>query len=656
MDSAEEKIFHNSKQLLDACIEKVNENQSGLVGGNVALYPTLIVMLGEKSKTYTKYVKDTLDDNWNNSRYLKYVYLEKNGDDWCSYILANNDRKKDIVWEHIDKNTEEVIRKAVIDMLEEDEKIFHDKASVKMEFIMDASEEEGQAYYDLYLKMNHGLQNATLKTFYLMMDQNPLDGKNLASEKMLKYLLKQKQEFKDVCGTTYILSNYLASGAFLGKHTIWQNYRLVADIILLGGNRESNREYVGNLYNGIKTASYVLLKKPTDEIVFTSLCNLIENMKQQEEEHYSVEISEQVIRERLGMTGTQEFSQMEDIFKEKIVRRLPCAGDLQYLPIRSEKAFKELQKMSHVTDAAANSCTMGVWSLFVQKKYIEKVKQYLANDDEIKFITDQVRQMLYTGFSFFEILNMIPKKELLKQMLQEEVKFKGIREGMDYKEQLHQRAVYECKKIFYSTVKQIFVSEFETMMKQAEEYEELYDDCVRELSQEKMILSDENVSIEGCYAEEVKRYVQKHQDINTTKSAFPHVFDIRLKKEGLLFNFWKTFLDLIQEAIYEYDFEKELNFRMGNMTEEQRQIYVRDKLQTNLDGSIRARSLINIWTKSCSFYLVNNRADYAKNLANLDGNGRDFMLFNLNRTDCIEQIEIYNITNPEGLLVSSGET
>ena len=73
MDFVEEKKFQNSKELLDACIEKVNENQNGLVGGNVALYPTIIIMLGEKSKAYTKYVKETLDDNWNNSRFLKYV-------------------------------------------------------------------------------------------------------------------------------------------------------------------------------------------------------------------------------------------------------------------------------------------------------------------------------------------------------------------------------------------------------------------------------------------------------------------------------------------------------------------------------------------------------------------------------------------------------
>ena len=95
MNIAEEKKFQSSKELLDACIEKVNENQSGLVGGNMALYPTLIVMLGERSKVYTKYIKDTLDDNWNNSRFLKYVCFQKDGADWNSYVLINNDNVLD---------------------------------------------------------------------------------------------------------------------------------------------------------------------------------------------------------------------------------------------------------------------------------------------------------------------------------------------------------------------------------------------------------------------------------------------------------------------------------------------------------------------------------------------------------------------------------
>ena len=654
MDFVEEKKFQNSKELLDACIEKVNENQNGLVGGNVALYPTIIIMLGEKSKAYTKYVKETLDDNWNNSRFLKYVCFEKNDGGWSSYVLTENDRRKDIIWQHTDQTTEVVFSKSIIEMLGK-EKIFQDRSFIKMDFIMDATEQNGIDYYNLYLEMKHGLQNAELKTFYLMMNQDPNDGKKSTSEKMLKVLLQKQKEMKGKFGTTYILSNFLASGGCLEENEIWKNYRLVADIILLGGNKASDRGYISNLYNGIKTASYVLLKKPTDEIVFTSLFNLIEKMKKCEKERYSMELSEQAIRERLGINGRQEILQLETVFKEKIVRKLPSSDDLQYLPVRSEKTLKELQKMMSVTEQAADSCTMGVWSLFVQKKYMDKVKLYLINDDEIEFISNKIKEMLYTNFSYFEILKMIPKKELLKQMLMEELKFKGVTESMDYKEQLHERAVYECKKYFYTTVKTILIDEFERMLNQAEDYEKLYHACFMELSQEKMIISSENNSIEIFYAEEVNKYVQKHQDINTMKSAFPMVFDILLTKEGLLSSFWKAFLDLIQEEIYECDFEKELNFRMGNMTEEQRQVYVRDKLQANLEDNIRLRSFMNVWTKSCRFYLINNRANYAKNLANLDGNGREFMLFNLNRTDCIEQIEIYNITNPEGLLIHSGE-
>ncbi len=53
--------------------------------------------------------------------------------------------------------------------------------------------------------------------------------------------------------------------------------------------------------------------------------------------------------------------------------------------------------------------------------------------------------------------------------------------------------------------------------------------------------------------------------------------------------------------------------------------------------------------KTSCFYMVNEKAEYAKNLKNAEGNDRDYLLFNLNRTDCIEQIEIYDILSPEDI-------
>ena len=79
---AENKVFHNGRELLESCVERLGENQSGDVGGNVALHPTLVVMLGEKSRQYTKHIKSTLDDNWNNSGFLQYVGIARSGN--CS--------------------------------------------------------------------------------------------------------------------------------------------------------------------------------------------------------------------------------------------------------------------------------------------------------------------------------------------------------------------------------------------------------------------------------------------------------------------------------------------------------------------------------------------------------------------------------------------
>ena len=58
---AEKKVLHNGRELLESCTIGLNENQSGEMGGNVALYPTVVVMLGERCKAYTKFIKDTLE-------------------------------------------------------------------------------------------------------------------------------------------------------------------------------------------------------------------------------------------------------------------------------------------------------------------------------------------------------------------------------------------------------------------------------------------------------------------------------------------------------------------------------------------------------------------------------------------------------------------
>ena len=81
-------IFHDGKHLLESCISRLNENQCGETGGNVALHPTVLVLLGNKSRCNTKYVKSTLDDNWNNARFLQYLNVVKTDSGWQCFRLA----------------------------------------------------------------------------------------------------------------------------------------------------------------------------------------------------------------------------------------------------------------------------------------------------------------------------------------------------------------------------------------------------------------------------------------------------------------------------------------------------------------------------------------------------------------------------------------
>lgn len=650
---AEKKVLHNGRELLESCTVALNENQSGEMGGNVAMHPTVVIILGERCKAYTKFIKDTLDDNWNNSGFLQYVGIERNGDGWSCAMLTDVEEKRTIQWSCVEGEPTEVVSRVIVKMLEEDDKIFRDKSRIKMEFVMDAVEEDGAAYYDFYLGLKNGLHSEDLKTFFLMLDQKPEENKSGKSARMLHYVVENRTKPGVDGGTTYLLSNYLDNGSILGENKIWQNYRLLADIILLGGTRANAAEsgYVTNLYNGVKTASYALVPKPTDEIAAVALQALMREMYEQEKERHSKELTDKEIRERLGMKVTGGFAFAEEIFKEKIIMHLPTAEELKFLPFRSEKELREMQKAERISDKMADACTMGVWPLVQQEKFVDVAERFLEDEEEMEMLRRKIQELLYNAFSLFEARNMMPRRDLIRTMLQEDLNSEGEGARADYTEKLHRRAVYQCRKYFYEKVKQILAEEFDRMLDEARRYEELYVRCEREVQQGRIMAEDNDVSIERTYTNEVKLYVNNRQKINSGEPAFPEVFNPRLEQEGLLDAIRNAFMKMIGEEIYRYDFERELDFRMNNMTDMNREIYVAQELQKALEGSIRLKdqSMNNVGLKMSCFYMINRSADYARQLANQEGHGKEFMLFNLNRTDCIEQIEIYNITQPEKL-------
>lgn len=643
MWDTDKKSFQNGNDLLENCIRKLNEGQHGKTGGNVALYPTVIIFMGKKSRSHVRYIKNTLDDNWNNARFLQYLNVYRDGNEWKCISLAETKEYDKCVWQ--DESCAEefgnLLNGSIVRLLETDAKIFADRTRVKLEFVLNATEQGNIKYYELYRDINSSLHTNDLKTLYLMIDQKPAEKRAQNSDAVLQHIIADQQR-KQL--TIYLISNYLESGIMLSEQKIWQNYRLVANIILLGGNRTGVSIYADNLYNGIKTVSYALVTKPTDEIAAISLQALLSDVYEAEKEASNLDLGEKEIRQKLEMDDYNGMKIAEEIFQKEIAGSFPGKEALLYLPFESEHAYKETVKADKITVKGLDMVTMGAASSYIEQHYIEKVTRFVeSEEDEVR---GQVRRKLKDAFRYFEMRKLDKMHSELTNIIMTEYHFSGSGKD-DFTGVVHKAAIYAAKKVFYEKIKKIMVEEVEKLLDASLQFEKTYRECEEEVRKERIITGDESESVEKVYKNIVKDFIQ---DRYSKESGFQEIFSVDADKNSLLEALWKAFLDLIQNEIYGYDFEREVDSRIDRMNDEERHIFVARELKKKLDGSIRLKNPIKVsMLKTSCFYMVNEKAEYARNLKNAEGNDRDYLLFNLNRTDCIEQIELYDILSPEDI-------
>lgn len=646
MRETEEKqqSFRNGKELLEHCVRTLNANQRGEAGGNVALYPVLVIMLGEKCAEHVNYIKRTLDDNWNNARFLKYLKVVKQGDTWQASQIKSSEDYEQCEWESETAEFREAMNKAVVEMLEADEKIFLERNSVKMEYVLDATEEDGREYYDLFQSTQNELYTGELKTLYLMLDQRPKDGNVSKSDELLQYI---KTKRKDNAETVYLLSNFLKAGSMLGEKRLFENYRLIADIILLGGNKGGAASFKTNLYNGIKTVSYALVTKPTDEIAEVTLQELLEQIYEEDKKAFSGKMTEKEIRERIEIDHNNGMEMGEDIFRGELENQFPDRNSFCYLPFRSEKEGKAALGDAGISERELNAITYGAYGSFVRKYFEEPVEKLFAQEEKLEEYRIRIKTHIGEKFGYFELLDLDQQRDVLQRILGEEYLTSGVGKYADFQGILFQRAVFESRKTFYGKIKQLYWEELEKQIDAAKRMEEYYQECLKEIQREMIVTGEESESVKKTYADLVKEYVSSHRRVNERKTAFPEIFRAENTKEELLSAFWNAFRDMIRMEAYSYDFEREVDFRMKNTNEIGRNQLVTQELKKQLEGSIRLKNIIDLaMVKVSCYYLISENAKYASNLRQSDSNGRDYTLFGLNRTDSIEQMEIYNISNP----------
>ena len=620
------------------------------------LYTVLVNMLGEKClvhinfffffwEDHVKYFKRSLDDNWINARFLKYLKVVKQGDTWQASLIDSSEDYEQCEWESETAEFQEAMNKAVVEMLEADEKIFLERNFVKMEYVLDATEEEGREYYDLFQITQNELYTGELKTLYLMLDQRPKDGNVRKSDELLQYI---KAKRKDNAETIYLLSNFLKAGSMLGEKRLFENYRLIADIILLGGNRGGEASFKTNLYNGIKTVSYALVTKPTDEIAEVTLQELLEQIYEEDKKAFSGRMTEKEIRERIEIDHNNGMEMGEDIFRGELENQFPDRNSFCYLPFRSEKEGKAALGDAGISERELNSITYGAYGSVVRKYFEEPVEKLFAQKEKLEEYRMRIKAHIGEKFGYFEQLDLDQQRDVLQRILGEEYLTSGVGKYADFQGILFQQAVFESRKTFYGKIKQLYWEELEKQIDAAKRLEEYYQECLKEIQREMIVTGEESESVKKTYADLVKEYVGSHRRVNERKTAFPEIFRAENTKEELLAAFWNVFRDMIRIEAYSYDFEKEVDLRMGNTNEIGRNQLVTQELKKQLDGSIRLKNIIDLaMVKVSCYYLISENAKYASNLRQSDSNGRDYTLFGLNRTDSIEQMEIYNISNPE---------
>lgn len=628
----------DSRELTMECVEQLRKIQEAETGGNMAAFPTLIICLGRESSNRVSAVRRILNDNWNNAGFLQYLGLEITEDGWKCENLTTNEVFHDV---------EEAVRNTVVQLTSQSDKVFAERSHVKVEFILQAEEDNAFVYYELYENTKKVMNYVLLKTLFLMLDESTAEKEMRARQLCCRIRKYRESELYRGEGTLYLLSNYLKGGVVLKGSRLEENYRLIADIILLGGNyRDGKWTKDGNIYNGVKTASYSLVTKPIEDIALISLEKLAEKLLEQEKEtventggkknangmdslFYELEIGHSAIRV------------VEEMYTHSIRDKLPSPTVWEELPFFSDTDYKAVQKSEKPDWNQTDRVTGKVLSAFYNMYYEGAVQWYFENRE--KELEDAVYKVWKTKLRLFECKKVFGSGEFTEK-IGKITPVVAIDHKISGTEALCHMAQERCKGLFYRKMIPLIERVAQRLFAEADATEKRYMGLLKDIRAQRIHGQEEAVT-EHFYEGEVEAFLQQRK-----KKDAEQIFSLDSREEDMLDVLHGIYRELLeQRAAYRTSFEEELAFRMQQLGPAQRMLLVRKELNESIEKNGRLNCVANYSdSKAGSYYLVNTSADYYGELQKNVSAG-EFRIFDLNRTDSIEKIEIYNINSFRGI-------
>lgn len=638
---ASKKPLNTGRELLFRSIDELNKFGHGDVGGNVSKYPTVVVFLGSKASEYFEQVKQPLDDNWNNAMHLEYLQVYPSGDGFaCKKLVRNEDDPTQADWSEELDDFAGALNDSVVTMLGKDEKVFSDSSAVKFDFILDATEEKGHGYYELYRDLKCIINITKFKTLYLMIDQNPANVK--ASDHLLQEILNdEKLDSPNV----YLISNQQKNKKFLLKDRIWLNYRLIANLIILAANKNfTGTNYALNI--GIKTVSYAIVPKPTDQIGEVAMDTLLNEMYNMESRRYVQDGQTWTVarfKERIGMDVDNTIEMANNLLIEVFSTASAFRADaVYYLPYTTDKDLDELQKDKSYNLKMIDARCSGAASAYINCNCKQPILDYFEKEDRPACVRRDIKNFLMSRFNFFELQQLRDLRgEITQCILQPVTRMAAM--PADIRAAFEIQAKRESKELFYQMYKNVLAEVINDLLDEVEAYDQNYKQICREMRNERIGNGDEEQSIEEFYQRVVRDYITEKQNFSQGP-AFPRVFNMDLDKAGILQEILNQYCEMIKwKTVFSLDFEQEIKERSEHLNAVAQMGFVQSELIKQIEGSMRLNNVIGLQAmKQATYYLINDQAEYAAKLRSASGYATgDYLLFNLNRTDCIEQLEIY---------------
>ena len=661
------KEINNERELINQSVDFLNQYNRNVISTNNSNNPTLVIGLGEKTRDAIIEVRKALECNWSNAMHLEFLQLNGSDGETGSIRrfrsleeheqlvdsgIADSDRYE---WIEAPGDFVTEAEKAQIRMLEK-KNSFAETNAIKIDFILNATEKDAESYYELFKQYRIESNHKMFKTLFLLLSQKNLDHALEHSEKMLQKV-QRDTDLNNCC--VYVLSDELSDGSMLPESELVTNYRLIADLIFLGSDRENLSSGKIVLESGVKLASYTIFSKPIDQIGEVTIGHCVNLIYEEEEKRFSqtnLEIDD--IKRRLGINkSTIEIVEIE---WKKFCKKLPSAGEnpIDCFPYQEKGSLnavrKECKRDMRAGIRLLNQATMGVSDAYLEMTYRNSIGNYFIENN----IRKRVFEYIKTRFNYFELLRIGKHLNHLKEFLM--IESKPSYAGNNLEEGYIRLGMDIAKAEFSREMRHFFCEAIEKLVALAEAFQRNYTELCEQIKVVRSSNGEEDASIEKCYRQVVIDYINKQRG-NSAEIAFSELFDVEHDRKDIIRSLYNLYVELVKSVeIYSFDFEKELQFRMDNLATNALAEMIRDYFADNMDKNLRLHAVTQLRPQLLpkgSFYMLNTEAVYYSYLEKSEEfEHNKYSLIKLRRKDGIEQVGIYDIKPGHVISISSKGT